>query len=235
MQTTSNEIQLMIPDERWMNAPAFQTWRFYPVYSQVARALHQSMRDELPAIYFRDPARLLNVRQSYPMLVFQASRPCTSQANLFCHDVLDAEIMDTFFRMSRAKLIHGLEAARAAALAAGLKDTAAHYYGRHAKHVIESTRKNVTFRRPLNKMLLVEAAMLHDLIAFAGKYPPSQRAKRIADFNRRWNIHLRRFFGTTDFTEAGPKLLSAATAALTRTQQKLDDEFSTGTPYDWAA
>ena len=236
MQTTTNDVQvLMIPDDSWFGAPDPRTWRFFPVFTEVARALHQALRDELPRLYFRDPARFANVKQAYPMLVYQSSRPSSCRTNMFCHDVLDPVAMDTFFRMARGKLVPALDAARVAARAAGLEEASQEYEGRESRRVLKCTRKNVTYRKPINTMLVVEAALLHELIAFSGLCVPQQRARRIADFTKSWNVLLRRFCGNFDFTAAAPALLNAATAAFIKAQEKVELESDERAPYDWAA
>ena len=226
-----NNIQLMIPAECWFDAPRSTSRNYFNTFADVAHALHQAVRDELPGMFFADPAKLADCTAAYPMLVFKASRTCRNRQNQCCWDVLDTDGMSNFFRFALRNLGAGLKYVRGLAANSGKTEIAA-AYAIDAMSIVKRTRFQMGQRQLLNNMLVVEGQLLLELLDLARPCPVELRAKRIATFNKRWNQLLRRFCGSFDFTAAAPALLRAATAALLQAQERAT---SKAMDLDWAA
>lgn len=235
MQLLNNNIELLIPADRWFAAPGPLSRHFLPVIGEVANALHQVLRDSAPEILFRDPKQVLDMYYAYPMLVFQSSSPCPKRRTTYCYDVLDAESMTLFFFQASRKLSRNLLMHRAACVALDAADAAESYNPAAHREILKAVRLRNRQRKALNTMLVTEGHLLQELIALCGNCPAKHRAKKIGNFNKRWNLLLRRFCGAVDFTELGPVLLKAATDALNRALDRLDNSKQCDEPLDWAA
>ena len=239
MHNVERDVQMMLPDESWFTAPAQLTRRFSPVFREVSQALHQTLRDAVPALLFRDPSQFADTKYAYAVLVYSSSRPSGCREHTeFCYDVLDRENMDTFFRYATRKLSRKLADARSSVIAAGMNDLVDSYDPADAEKMIRWVRIHRRYRQPLNQMLVAEGRLMDELIHLSmfGHCAGKDRAKHIGAFNKRWNVALRKFCGGFDFTELGPLLLKRASEALTRAQATCDaPRMNDRTPFDLAA
>ncbi len=209
-----NNISFILPDARWLDAPAEKTPNFTKVYTAVARAVQTSLRETVPGYLFQDLKRLENLEDGYPILVFHSSRLCAKTS--FSYDVLDRAAMNKFFRLTARELVPVLAEASATLEAAGYPELADLYHPRRAAKIIRAVQKLKKYRKPLNQMLVSEGRLITELIRLSGsRYcDPKVRAQKQALFIRNWNICLKRFYMKRDFTAIAPAVLRAATQAL---------------------
>ena len=239
MHTAERDTEIMLPKECWFAAPAQLTRRFSPVFREVSRALHQTLREAVPSLLFRDPSQLADTKYAYAILVYSASRPSGCREHTeFCYDVLDQENMTTFFRSARRKLTRKIADARSSVIAAGMDEFVDAYDPADAEKMLRWVRMHRCYRQPLNQMLVTEGRLMDELIQLSmyGRCNAKDRAKHVGTFNKKWNIALRKFCGGFDFTELGPQLLKKATEALIRAQAECDaTRMNDRSPFDLAA
>ena len=60
----------------WLAAPSERARSYFRVWRNVSVALQEYLRRAVPEVYFRDSARLENRKVAWPLLVYQAMRPC---------------------------------------------------------------------------------------------------------------------------------------------------------------
>lgn len=217
MLQAMNEINSLVLDPQWFDAPAPRTAEFFPVFALVSRTLQSTLREAIPMRYFQDVSRFENIEYAYPVLMYAATRPFRPEpAKGFSHDIMSSAAMDRLFRLAIGRMRRILIRVSHILQAHGMDKLAEEYHPRRARRIIRMCRTQKRFYRPLRNMLVVEAAMLHALIELRDtrSYTPGARARKIARFAKTWNSLLRRFYGKNDFTAAGPMVLQAVTAAL---------------------
>src|SRR5271165_868308 len=81
----------------WFEAPRERTPSFFPTYIRVSVAVQACLRRRLPEIYLDDIQRFRDTRMVYPLLVYAASRPFSSQSRTdFSYDILNPKLMRRF-------------------------------------------------------------------------------------------------------------------------------------------
>lgn len=207
----------MLPADCWFQAPDARSSEFFPIFSRVSVALFQSLRKTIPAIALSDISAYDDRGLAHAMLIYRASRPNRPQPRAdFTYDVLNPKSMTYFCRMAHRSLPTVLRETCALLKANGRPDLVKYYHPEETKPILHAARTHRTVRVPLNKMLVTEGLMLHELIHFADTRAttPNLRFGRRQQFERRWTTLLNHFCREFPFTAAGPIALQAATDAL---------------------
>ena len=90
---------------RWLDAPGERDQQFFQVYARVSRAVQRAIRIWLPYLYFSRPERYEDWAAAAPLVVYQASRPCTGRPKYdFTYDVLRDRSMTAFYRQASGRL-----------------------------------------------------------------------------------------------------------------------------------
>ena len=92
-------------DSSWFEAPQERTPSFFPTFIRVSVAIQTRLRRRLPEIYLADIERFRDTRMVYPLLVYAASRPFSSQSRTdFSYDILNPKLMRRFHYSVRQNL-----------------------------------------------------------------------------------------------------------------------------------
>lgn len=79
-----------LADPLWRAAPGERDADYFPRWRRVSLALQRWLRDSIAEEYFRDPARLEDRADCYPMIVYQACRPFFGKPRTeFTYDLRD--------------------------------------------------------------------------------------------------------------------------------------------------
>jgi hypothetical protein len=213
-ETNSNDLTLLIPDERWFDAPPQCTVAFSQIFAPVARAIQKTLRGSANQHLMRDLDRY-EMGGALPMLAYIVTRPCRPTKTEFCYDVLNQNQMERALRNTIKPLARALEDTSAKLREAGRIEAAEYYLPRRAEKGLKAVRTQVEFRRMFNQMLVIEARLFNELVALCagGRVPGKARIKQVAIFNKRWSMLLRQLYGNHNFSALGPELLAEATKA----------------------
>jgi hypothetical protein len=79
-----------LADPLWRSGPPERDPAYFPTWQRVSMALQRWLRDHIAEQYFRDPARLEDRADCYPMIVYQACRPFFGRPRTeFTYDLRD--------------------------------------------------------------------------------------------------------------------------------------------------
>ncbi|MEO5925932.1 MAG: hypothetical protein ABIR70_19085 [Bryobacteraceae bacterium] len=79
-----------LADPLWRSGPSERDLAYFPRWQRVSMALQRWLRDHIVEEYFRDPARLEDRPDCYPMIVYQACRPFFGRPRTeFTYDLRD--------------------------------------------------------------------------------------------------------------------------------------------------
>ncbi len=79
-----------LADPLWRDAPGERDAAYFPRWQKVSLTLQRWLRDRIAEEYFRDPARLEDRADCYPMIVYQACRPYYGRPRTeFTYDLRD--------------------------------------------------------------------------------------------------------------------------------------------------
>jgi len=79
-----------LTDPLWRSGPGERDAAYFPTWQRVSLALQRWLRDHIAEEYFRDPARLADRPDCYPMIVYQACRPFFGRPRTeFTYDLRD--------------------------------------------------------------------------------------------------------------------------------------------------
>jgi hypothetical protein len=200
-------------DSCWFEAPRERTPSFFPTFIRVSVAIQTRLRRRLPEIYLADIERFRDTRMVYPLLVYAASRPFSSQSRTdFSYDILNSKLMRRFHYSVRRNLPKTLEQVSQRLRAAGMDDVAKHYREVKSSEIIELVDRLKICRRRLEAVLVAEARLIDALFQFAGSngLPPKARTKVIANVSKEWLLLLRGLYARKDFRMIGPELVAVA-------------------------
>jgi hypothetical protein len=213
------------PGPSWLAAPDERTPGFFPAFARVSVAIQTLLRERVPAHYFADSRAFGNVKTSYPMLVYRASRPFRGKMRTeLTYDVLNPKTLATFFRTVRPVFAEGIQAVKSRLQAEGLSEMAALYEPGRANTILDTVQRLSKSRKCLYVLIRAESALVTTLIDLAGlgNLTIKQQARRMASFEKKWRYQLRRMYPATDFTWLAPELLEAATQALAETDVSME-------------
>lgn len=97
--------QVLRLDGHWRHAPKEYHARYFAVWRQVALRLQRVLRRTLLNRYLEIPGALENREESYPVLVYAASRVCFGRPRTeFTYDIADPDTLDAALRMTGQSL-----------------------------------------------------------------------------------------------------------------------------------
>jgi hypothetical protein len=216
-------IQVPSFDPRWFDAPPEKSTHFFPTFVRVSMALQAELRRLLPERYLSVLERCEDIHMVYPLLVYGASRPFPGEPRTdFTYDILNKEMMKTFYFSVRTDLPAMLAPIWQRLRAAGLDRIAAYYRPDRSKRIIASVQRLKMTRRRLNHILMMETRMVNDLIAFAGikELHPRRQQQAARKCSKALLIRLRRIFAKHDFTGIAQEVIDAITPALAEKDKK---------------
>ena len=124
--------------------------------------MQRALRTWLPYLYFSRLERYQDLEAAMPLVVYQASRPCSCKPKYnFNYDVMSPASMDTFFRLVGPGLRQELGRIQALLLAAGKKGTADFYGVRQTAAIIALVRQRP---RQLHSLLVADAFLIDALV-----------------------------------------------------------------------
>ena len=215
------ELTLSIPGalgSAWLGTPGERQAAFFPVYARLSVALQRALRTWVPYIYFTDFSRYEDLEAAYPLVVYQASRPCPGAPKFdFTYDVLSPPSMATFFRVAGWQLPKVLARIEQVLLATGNEGTAQLYSPMLSKKILASVQ-----RRPklLHSLVAGDALFMNALVNFGcqSRQLRADAGKGLArcadDFVKACHGKLRRLYDGKEFLALGALLLVEATSAL---------------------
>jgi hypothetical protein len=210
---------------RWLDAPGERDQQFFQVYARVSRAVQRAIRIWLPYLYFSRPERYEDWAAAAPLVVYQASRPCTGRPKYdFTYDVLRDRSMTAFYRQASGRLPGELARIEGLLLGAGRRDWAAAYGVKHARDFKDMVRRHPAQVRSL---LVADTCLIDAFVNLgcqAGQLhrqtgkDPGMAVRELARLGtqaaKALRSKLRRLYGGQEFLALGSLLFVEATNAL---------------------
>jgi hypothetical protein len=194
----------------WKSAPRERTAEYFPVYSQVSRAMQGAMRRWVRAWFHANPELLQRPHSAYPFLVYMCTKPFYGRpSNVFTYDIQQTEVLMRAYRSAAARMKGELES-----LNTGSFDwfTRQHYFAYRSKHVLSYVSKN---QRSIYGMFNTETALMDAILRFTQIDIPSMKFDQaLAELKRCFRSELRRFAKEVDMSEYADDLLRVATEVL---------------------
>ena len=200
-----------LTDPRWRNAPTELDPEYFRVWQRVSLALQRSVRDNVAAAYFANPATFEDRQAAYPVIVYQASRLCHGRPRTeFTYDLRDypecrTTLISSWKMTGRAiqALLRGIESRLNDAGMAAL----AHRYAPvwHQDVLVAVQKKPRTYV----ELLMAESAVINAVIDL-GTERSIEAANRFA---KTVHLNLRKLCGM-DLQRLGVSVLEEATRVL---------------------
>jgi hypothetical protein len=209
----------------WLDAPGERDVQFFPVYARVSRAVQRAIRAWLPYLYFSRPERYEDLESAAPLVVYQASRPCTGRPKYdFTYDVLREKSMSAFYRQASGRLAGELARIEELLLGAARRDAAAAYSPKHTKAFMGMVQRHPAQVRSL---LVADTCLIDAFVNLGCRAGQLHRSTAkdpgtaVREFARlgtqaakALRSKLRRLYGGQEFLALGSLLLVEATNAL---------------------
>ena len=197
----------------WLAAPPERAPGYFRVWRNVSVALQDYLRRAVPDIYFRDPARYEDRRVAWPLLVYQALRPCRGMpATEFTYDVANPETLDEAMRMIGRSLREILGEAQRRLAESGRAELSRRYAPMWQEDIVRAVQQSP---RRLLAVLGDEAALVDAVITLGA----ARNLGMVKPFVRQTMTTLRSFYDC-DLRELAAPLLVEATGALERTMKE---------------
>jgi hypothetical protein len=99
-ETRDRAATLALTDAAWKHAPGERDPRCFPVWQRVSVALQKALRSWIPGMYFTAAGRYEERDAAYPMVVYEACRPCFGRPRTeFTYDIADPETLPSAYSM----------------------------------------------------------------------------------------------------------------------------------------
>ncbi len=217
MQAIIPEVKFPEVDACWLQAPAERSAAFLPAFTRVSLALQSTLRQRVPAAYFESLDAFGDVTRSYPMLIYQASRPFRARVRTdLTYDVLNPDTLARLIRNARPVFSELLAATESRLREAGRGQLADQYRTKRAADILEDVQRLSKSRRCLSVLIRAESVLMNALIDLSGlgTLKKKEQSRRTALFQKRWSYQLRRLYPGTDFLWLAPALMNASSDAL---------------------
>lgn len=204
-------------DPLWLSAPPEGTRQFQCLFVSISWALQASLRLLLPAVYFSDPKRYVNVKLAYPLLVYAASNPFRGRrSGQFTYDPLEPDVMLYLQRTASNHLPAMLRRICCEIHAAGMPETAMDYEPRYSAKIMSRVLRRAMLRKRLHGLLATDAQLLRVLMELAGKqdWNERRRAKALSNAREVWVSRFRHLYGPLGYESIASTVLAEATAVL---------------------
>lgn len=194
-----------------------------PAWRRLSQAVQSSMRRWLPFVYFSLPERYDDLGAAWPLIVYQASLPCQSEA--LTYDIQDTEITEKAIYSALPRLPRELtRIERLLEQQKSNKRATEFYQPGQAANIVASVARDP---RLFKSLLLADALFVGRLIELArhGRESTRQNPEQaLAGLTRfastlveSFHSKLRTLYGGQDFVAFGSLLFLEATAALSAT------------------
>ncbi len=198
---------LLTADPSWQMAPRERDLQFFPVWQRVSVALQRAFREWVSEIYFRDITRFEDRTHAYPIIVYQASRPCFGRPRTeFTYDAADPDSLKAAWRLTGRVLKDNLALIEQRLHAAGKSALARRYAPIWAEDIMRSVN---LCPRPFIELVAQESAVINALIEMGA----SQSLQAVKPFSKTASTSLRRMAGM-DLRALGLKALAETTRTL---------------------
>jgi hypothetical protein len=196
----------------WLAAPSERTRGYFQVWRDVSVALQEYLRRAVPEIYFRDPARYENRRVAWPLIVYQALRPCRGLPQTeFTFDIAKPETLTEALRLVGRPLQEILGEVQGRLAESGRGELSRRYAPMWREDIVRAVEERP---RRLLAVLGDEAALVDAVITLGA----ARSLGMVKPFVRQVMTTLHSFYDC-DLRELAAPLLVEATRALERTMQ----------------
>jgi hypothetical protein len=159
---------LAFTDATWAGTPSERDPQYFSTWQRVSLVLQRWLRDRIAGMYFHDIARLHDRAAAYPMIVYQASRPCFGHARSeFTYDLRDypdcRDTLATSWKMMGRPMQRALAPLEQRLLEAGYPQLAHRYAPVWHEDVLIAVQKNA---KPYAELLSRESAIINAVIGF---------------------------------------------------------------------
>jgi hypothetical protein len=236
MQSHDEGTNFPVLGDEWLLAPDERSPDFFLAYARVSVALQQTLRANLPAIYFANLENFRDTKKAYPMLLYQASHPFRARLRTeLTYDVLNPATLARVFRSARQSLPEVLALTELRLAAHGLEDLARCYQPRHSAAIVDAVQRLSKSRRCLYVLIRTENVLMNALIDLGGlgRLRTRDQLKRKALFEKRWTFELRRIYPGIDCLSLATPLLDSTTRGLAdflKVRELRDASEATGVP-----
>ncbi len=198
----------------WKSAPRERTSEYFPVYSQVSRAMQAAMRGWVRSWFHTHPEVLQRPHAAYSYLVYICTHPFSGKpTNIFTYDVQQTEMLRRAYASAGVRLKAEMEELNTRSFEWFTRE---HYFAYRSKHVVEYVSKN---QRAIFRMFSTETGLMDAILKFTQiDLPKMKFDDAAAELRRAFRTHLRRFSKDIDLGERAEELLRIATEVLLTAQ-----------------
>jgi len=191
----------------WLAAPVERRPGYFRTWRTVSVALQEFLRRRATEIYFRDVSAFEDRKAAWPLLVYQAMRPCYGIPETeFTYDIADAEMLDEALRLIRRPLQEILTRAQTRLAESGRMELSRRYSPVWHEDIVRAVAQKP---RKLLSTLGDEALLVDAVIALGA----TRNLATVKPFARRVMATLRSFYDI-DMRDLAVPLLEEATRAL---------------------
>ncbi len=191
----------------WLAAPVERRPGYFRTWRAVSVAVQEFLRRRATKIYFRDVSAFEDRKAAWPLLVYQAMRPCYGIPETeFTYDIADAEMLEESLRMIRRPLQEILVRAQTRLAESGRMELSRRYSPVWHEDIVRAVAQKP---RKLLSALGDEALLVDAVIALGA----TRNLATVKPFARRVTATLRSFYDI-DMRELAVPLLEEATRAL---------------------
>jgi hypothetical protein len=213
---TNNRLESSKPTEDaidfnvWKSAPGERTPRYFPVYSNVSRAMQAAMRRWTREWFHAHPEILIRRRVAYSYLVYITTHPYYGKpANCFTYDILDTPVLQQAFASAARRLKGEMELLDTKTLPWFTRE---YYFAYRSKVVVEQVAK---YQQTIFRMFKAETLLMDAILKFTQIDIPSMKFElAVAELRRAFRTNLRRFSKEFDLSSRTDELLRIATEAV---------------------
>ena len=197
----------------WRSAPLERSAAFSSVFGAISQAIQQTLRNDLPSLYFSSLDRYANPRRALPLLAYAASNPSPRyHGREFTYDVLNPRMMGGFWWTAAKSLPALLAPIYDDLLEACQPELARAYSPRRHARILAAVRRRKEF---VDRILSAETSLVNDLINFSiairhARRPLAAHLRLMAN----WGSTLRRIYPGLDASGLSLKLFRIATRTL---------------------
>jgi hypothetical protein len=205
-----NEAENTIDLTVWKSAPRERTADYFPVYSQVSRAMQATMRGWVRSWFREHPEMLQRPHAAYSYLVYICTHPFYGKStSTFTYDVQQTEMLRRAYASAGVRLKAEMEQLNTQGFC---RFTRQHYFAYRSKHVVEYVSKN---QRAIFRMFNTETGLMDAILKFTQIDLPNMKFEEaVAELRRAFRNNLRRFSKDIDLSERAEDLLRVATQVL---------------------
>jgi hypothetical protein len=198
---------LVLTAAPWKGAPDERDPRYFQAWQRVSVALQKAVRAWIPKQYFTSVERYEDRDAAYPMVVYEACRPCFGRPRTeFTYDAADQETLPAACRMIGRAMQSVLARAEKRLYEAG-KPTLAHRYAPvWHQDILAAVRKRP---KPLAGLLADEGVLINAVIDLGA----GRSVEAVSRFSKAANAALRSVYGQ-DMRMLAVRALEEATKVL---------------------